>query len=466
MSNCKTSLRTKLFRRLLILLALFGLSLSAILLAVANNAIARASDAQLINAARLLHMMMQDELAADVFINQGRSGTERSVRLLSSEDRNAFHASYDWCMFAVFWEGRVVVRSSWGPSVAKLPRQPGLHTVIDHGESWRGYGLVGRDPRLRIVVAERTSIRDISIAPALRKLLLPMVLLIGAGVLVLWWTLRKTLYIIERLASSINARSLADLTPLDAHDWSRDLNPLIVALNKLFDRLDQAYEREQAFTDDVAHELRTPLATIRTQAHVIGRTLPDDHHSDMCVLIGAVDRANDTIDGMLTLARLEATGIVRQSVDVHALVAEVVAEASLDLPADACEFTVSPEVAVRWPCDAASLRIALSAVIDNAVRHGGEETTIDIAIVRSSDRLDITIADNGPGIPDRDRERLLRRFERGTTRTSGSGLGLSIASKAMALSGGSIDLEGRPAGNGLLVVLRLPKPLDWGGETA
>ncbi|MCJ2183273.1 HAMP domain-containing histidine kinase [Novosphingobium sp. 1949] len=459
----KTALSTKLFRRLLLLLALSGLGMGAILITVADRAIDQASDAQLINASHLLYMMMQDELAAGVLIDQGRDNPQHTASLLSSEDRNAFRASYDWCMFAVFWENRPIARSSWGPAIERVPRALGLHTFSDGEVQWRSYGLVGRDPRLRIVVAERTSIRSISLAPALHKLIVPMVLLVGSGVVVLWCTLRTSLYIVERLAQSINARSLADLTPLDAQEWSRDLNPLITALNKLFARLDQAYEREQAFTDDVAHELRTPLATIRTQAQLIGRTLPKGHENDMGVLIGAVDRANALIDGMLTLARLDATKVARRSIDVHAVVADVVAEVMLDLPADAFEFTVSPEHVVRWPCDGALLRIALAALIDNAVHHARDGQSVDIAIVRTAERLDITIGDRGPGIPAQERERLLRRFERGPASSRsgrGSGLGLSIASKALGLAGGTIHLADRPDGQGLLVVLRLPAPGD------
>lgn len=94
---------------------------------------------------------------------------------------------------------------------------------------------------------------------------------------------------------------------------------------------------------------------------------------------------------MLTLARLNATAVSSRSVDVHALVADVVAETLLHLPADAMEFTVTPAHIVRWRCDAASLQIALSAVIDNGVRHARDGGHIDIAIVRGADRLVVTV---------------------------------------------------------------------------
>lgn len=452
----RSSLSTRLYRRLLILLALTGLAMGAILYTVASREIGRASDAQLVNASRLLYMMMQDELTPTVLKSRSVGFGSADDPLLTAEEKKAFHASYDWCMFAVFWEGQPVAQSGWGAPVSLVPRQPGLHDFTAVSDRWRSYGLPGRDPRLLIVVAERDAMREFTILPILRKLALPMLLLLAAGMAVLWLTLRTSLSEVERLASTINARSLADLTHLEPGEWSRDLGPLIVALNKLFARLGQAYELEQAFTDDVAHELRTPLAAIRTQAQLLRKTGPSQISDDVNRLIGMVDRANGLIDGMLTLARLNATPVSNRSADIHALVGDVVAQAAGQLPADAMEFTVTPDHVVRWRCDPSALQIALSAVIDNATRHALAGGRIDIAIVRSSAHLAISIGDRGTGVEMTDRERLLRRFERGPSKASGSGLGLSIATKAMTLSGGTIRLENRQDGPGLLVVLTLP----------
>ncbi|WP_260927571.1 sensor histidine kinase [Novosphingobium sp. 9] len=452
----RSSLTIRLYRRVLILLALTGLGMGAILYVVADHEIGRASDAQLVNASRLLYMLMQDDVAGEIVAN-GRGLQGGGDPLLSPSERQAFHASYDWCMFAVFWEDQPVAQSGWGAPIAKVPRRPGLHNFKAVGDHWRSYGLVGHDPRLLIVVAERQEIREISPSRVLRELAIPLIALIAASMVVLWWTLRRSLYEVQRLATTLGARSLADLQPLRPREWSRDLGTLIVALNKLFVRLDKAYEREQAFTDDVAHELRTPLAAIRAQAQLLRRTAPLATTEETTRLIATVDRANHLIDGLLTLARLDSTVVSSRSVDVHQLIAEVVAEKLIELPPDAMEFTVAPDRIVRWRCDPAALQIAVAAVIDNAAKHAREGGRIDIAVTRNLDRLTIGIADRGPGVPEADRERLMHRFERGEGSTSGSGLGLSIAAKAMALSGGTIRLENLPDHKGLLVVLAIPE---------
>lgn len=456
MKRRRSSLSMKLYRRVLLLLALTGLAIGGVLYSVALREVERASDAQLVNASRLLYMMMQDDLAAGVLVRHDRLVGVDGDPLLSTQETQAFQASYDSCMFTVFWEGRPVAQSGWGAPVSAVPRRPGLHDFQALGGAWRSYGMRGTDPRLLIVVAERGAMREFSIARLSGELALPMLGLLLAAMLVLWWTLRKSLSRVERLASTLGARSLSDLQPLEPEEWPRDVEPLIVALNKLFARLENAYELEQAFTDDVAHELRTPLAAIRAQAQVLRRLSPAALGEDVLRLLAMIDRTNHLIDGMLTLARLNATSVAARSVDVHALVAEVVADALIELPADAIEASVIPDHIVRWRCDASLLQIALSAVIGNALRHARGGGHLDIAIVRGGDRLVVTIGDRGPGVPAAERERLLLRFEHGGSASSGSGLGLSIASKAMALLGGTIRLEDRPDGPGLLVVLTLP----------
>jgi len=330
-----------------------------------------------------------------------------------------------------------------------------LHTFTAQGDSWRSYGMRSTRTPLLIVVAQRHATRDFSLGPVLAELAVPMLLLLGLSMLVLWATLRKSLSQVERLASTINARSLADLEPLEPEVWPIEMEPLVVALNKLFARLEGAYDLEQAFTDDVAHELRTPLAAIRAQAQVLRRLAPQAVGQDVDRLTSTVDRANNLIDGMLMLARLNATAVAPRSVDVHGLVAEVVADAMIEAGPDGIECSVVPEHIVRWQCDAALLQVALSAVISNAIRHARTGGRLDIALARGSDQLVVSVGDRGPGIPAAERERLLCRFEHGALPTAGSGLGLSIASKAMTLLGGTLRLEERPDGAGLLAVLTL-----------
>ncbi len=448
----RSSLSARLYRRILLLLAGAGFCMGAMLYIVANREISQASDAQLVNASRLLYMLMQDELPA---LRPGQGLAEGDEGPLSSDERRAFHASYDWCMFIVVWDQHIIAQSGWGAPTRHVPQKPGLHDFEASGDQWRSYGLTGEDPRLLIIVAERDATREFSVVPVMRKLALPFFGLIGVGALLLWLTLRTGLSDVERLRKTLENRSLADLSPLDPKAWASDFGPLIIALNRLFERLGQGYEKEQAFTDDVAHELRTPVAAIRAQAQLLARAAPAHLRDEADRLIAIVDRANDLVDGMLMLARLDATSASVRSVDVHELVADVVAEVMLRLPPDMIDFQVTPGHVVRWRCDPALLKIAVSAITDNAVHHAAEGRLVEIDLQRRDDRLDVVIMDRGKGIGAADRSRLLKRFERGNLAVTGSGLGLSIAVKAIALMGGSIRLEDRTDGNGLQVRLSL-----------
>lgn len=450
-------LTVRLYRRVLLLVALTGIVMGGVLYAAAEREMDRAADRQLANAARMLSMLMQDELDSGVLVthDHNRAPGGRGDPLLTREDRRAFRVSFDWCMFVVFWNGRPIAQSSWGVPAYLVRPRAGLHDFTALGEKWRSYGLAGDDRNLLIVVAERKALRHIAIGPVVRELALPLLLLLAGGMAILWWTLRQGLAEVGRLASGLSGRSLADLTPLDEESWPAELGPLVEALNKLFARLGQAYELEQAFTDDVAHELRTPLAAVRAQAQLLRKASTGALREDADRLVAMTDRANGLIGGMLTLARLDATTLSCRSVDVHALVAEVAAEQLVNLPAEAVELTVVPDHAVRWHTDEALLRIALSAVLDNAIRHARCGKRIDIALMRARGRLDIVVDDYGPGVPGEDRERLLRRFERGGSGAPGSGLGLSIAVRALDLIGGTIALDRRPDGPGLRVMLRL-----------
>ncbi len=451
----RSSLSRLLYRRVLLLLALTGLALGAILYNFAQREIGIATDAQLVNAAHLLERMMQDELTSGVLVQQDQVIAANGDPLISPEDAQAFQASYDSCMFIVFWKGRVVTQSGVGGPLRNVPRETGLHSFTALGGKWRSFGLEGTTPGLLIVVAQRGDMREFSIPRMLGELAIPLVGLMLASTMVLWWTLHKGFAKVESLASTLNARSLSDLAPLIPGEWPSDFGPIITSLNRLFDRLGGAYELEQTFTDDVAHELRTPLAAIRAQAQMVHKLGSAVTHQDLDRLVAMVDRAHKLIEGMLVLARLNATALALRSIDVHALVADVVADALMALPADAMECSVTPEHVVRWTCDAALLQIALAAVIGNATRHARDGGRLDIALMRGEDRLVVTVADRGPGIPRAERERMTRRFEHGSLATSGSGLGLSIASKALGLLGGALWLKDRPDGTGLLVVMSI-----------
>ncbi|HWJ70627.1 MAG TPA: HAMP domain-containing sensor histidine kinase [Sphingobium sp.] len=416
--------------------------------------VAIAADHQLATASQLLYTLMQEELAAGVAAPKAKP-QHITEPLLSQEDRQAFRAASDARMFAIFRDGVAIARSQQGPPTSAIPRQRGFRDFPAPDGIWRSYGLMIPRHDLLIVVAERHSVRDLALTPVVRRLTLPFLLLLAGGAALLWFAMRRGVSEIHRLGADLTERTVQDLTALDETRWPRDLAPLIQSLNKLFARLEQAFDLEQAFTDDVAHQLRTPLAAIRIQAQMIRNTAPPDLHGDINQLIALADRTNRLIGGMLTLARLNATAVQREIIDLHPVIADIVAEQMTGMLPERMAFSVRPEASVNWTTDTALLKIALAAIIENAATHARSGGRVDIHLDRTETALAITIRDCGPGVPLQDRTRLLRRFERGSPNVPGSGLGLSIAARAVAILGGEIFLGEHPDGPGLVVILRL-----------
>ena len=452
----RRSLAAALYRRILLLLAIAGLAMAGILYMVAVREVRLAADHQLINASRMLFVLMREELDEERREPDRSTPPDATPPLLSAEDREAFRTNPDWGMFVVFRRGVPIAQSQDHGETRPIPMRAGFQNFKAGGTSWRSYGLPVPEYDVLVVVAERSAAHDLAFMPIARRLALPLVVLVIGSAGLLWLALRRSLSEIRRLGADLRARGFADLAPLNREEWPDDLAPVVLSLNRLFARLDHAFELEQAFTDDVAHQLRTPLAAIRVQAQLLRKMAAPDLHPETDQLMAAVDRANDLVSGMLTLARLDATAIERVPTDVCALVADLVAEQVLQLPAQSVAFSVSPDVPVVFETDPAPLKIILSALIENAVRHAGSGGQIAIAITDHGADLHIAVADRGPGIPPEDRERLLRRFERGSPHAPGSGLGLSIAARATTILGGTVGLDGRGDGPGLVVTVRIP----------
>lgn len=236
---------------------------------------------------------------------------------------------------------------------------------------------------------------------------------------------------------------------------SRDeIHALAVTLNSMLDRLVSAREREHSFVANVAHELRTPLASLRVQADVSHRHgATEEDHAD---LVAELDRLSALVDDLLVLARLDA-GEELPAPDPPA-------EPRVVLPGLASDET-GPEVVVcevaegTVPMTGLELERVLDNLIGNALRHA--RTRVDVGFSRTARESVVSVADDGPGIPAADRERVFDRFSRldeGRGRDSGgTGLGLAIVRELVRRRGGDIRLRDSSYG-GLLVEVSFPQP--------
>ena len=300
------------------------------------------------------------------------------------------------------------------------------------------------------------------------------VLLMGAATyLVVALTLRPVAAL-RHGAADITAAGLAEQR-LPVPSANDEIHRLALTLNAMLDRIDSATSRQRTFVGDAAHELRSPLASLRVQLEVGQRLGPQADWKELIddVLVD-VDRLERLVGDLLALARLDeasATGVVtRERVPLHDLVEQVVAGyAHARVPVT----TRTEPVVVSGDPDA--LRRVVINLVDNAVRHAEHEVTVtvDAAPRRRGDMAVLTVVDDGPGIPEAERSKVFDRFyrlqESRSRETGGTGLGLPIVRDIVRNHGGRIRLTDRVDNRpGLRAVVVLPRASDGTtpGDTA
>ncbi len=262
---------------------------------------------------------------------------------------------------------------------------------------------------------------------------------------------------ITRTAQNISASSLAERLPLSGN--GDELDRLSGTLNAMLERLGESFERIQKFSADASHELRTPVAIMRTTAELaLSKPRTDEQYQQAlsCVLRES-ERVSRLIDDLLTLARAESSAEVLgdEAVELQSLLAD--ASADMQLIAEARQIAIVRDChATCWvEGDAAALRRLVVIILDNAVKFTNSGGTVSIKL----DAGTISISDTGQGIQAEDLPRIFDRFYRpGQHRSRGSGgvgLGLAIAKHVVELHQGRFLVESTP-GVGTTVQIILP----------
>ena len=329
------------------------------------------------------------------------------------------------------------------------------------------------DARLRVVgrrVGDRTVVvfTDVSrIDDSLR--VLTRAALIGGPLAVLVMALATYLVVALTLRSVAALRhGAADITAaglseqrLPVPSSQDEIHRLAVTLNAMLDRIESATSRQRTFVGDAAHELRSPLASIRVQLEVAQRLRrPDDDWAELVddVLVD-VDRLDRLVEDLLALARLdESAGARRQVVALDELARSVAAGVHSE------SVTVRTDtVPALTDGDPDSLRRVIVNLVDNAVRYARQQVVVHVG-TEPDGRCLITVDDDGPGIPPDELERVFDRFyrvqESRSRDTGGTGLGLPIVRDIVRSHGGRVWLSARPDGApGLRATVVLPASL-------
>lgn len=273
---------------------------------------------------------------------------------------------------------------------------------------------------------------------------------------------------LRRLRDSIDQRDPDDLTPISGRAIPAEVRPLVEAINRLMQRSLMRAEQERQFLDDASHQLRTPMAVLRTQIDVaLHETDISSVHATLKSSRDVLDRSSRTITQLLTLARTRASEgtdlYPRQDVDLADTMADVIRlhwqqlrRRKMD-----CDFEGS-ERAILVRANEGLLREAVGNLLDNAIRYSPIGSHLIVRITVTGDWGVIELLDEGPGMGADEIKHAGVRFRRGRASKgrSGTGLGLAIAFEAARASGGRLELCNRESVPGLLVRLLIPLAIE------
>ena len=317
--------------------------------------------------------------------------------------------------------------------------------------------LVGRD------LSETDRFRGVIRSAIGWSILLVLVMAVAGGVFVA----RRVLGRIDAMTATTRSIMAGDFSGRLAVSGTNDeLDRLAQNLNAMLDRIAELMAGLREVSDNIAHDLKTPLTRLRNSAEEALRTATDTEEYRLTLesVIGEADQLIRTFNALLMIARAESGNATEGMAAFDAAdVARDVAELYEPL-AEEAHVTMHVTLPEKLPLYGSRELIgqALANVLDNAIKYAArdesdpEKAEISIGAVATGTGIELSVSDNGPGIPEADRARVVERFVRleGSRSRPGSGLGLSLASAVARLHGGTLRLEDHAPG--LRVVLALP----------
>ena len=348
-------------------------------------------------------------------------------------------------------------------SSARLPQHAvlGFSNVNENNTTYRVFSI--QTPTQTLQVAQDMAVRRNLAGNMALRTVGPIAVMMPILMLVVWWVVSRSLQPVARVRAQVAARQADDLSPVSDAGLPDEVLPLVQELNLLFGRVKTAFEAQQHFVADAAHELRTPLAALKLQALSLERA---DSGEARSVAVGrltaGIERATRLVEQLLVLARQEASaasGAKDQQVELDELARRTVADmagAAQGKGVDLGLQRVEPAAVTGQP-DA--LQILMRNLVDNAIKYTPAGGTIDVDVNagRQGQGPCLCVEDSGPGIPADERERVFDRFYRiAGSGANGSGLGLAIIKAIAERHGAQLSLGQSARLGGLSVTIQFP----------
>ena len=393
-----------------------------------------------------------EDLARHVLLDKaGMPRLELPPRL-----RQAYDTAAQQSVFAVRdKDGRLVEASTHelGTMIMRWPApdsEPSYFQLSGFGPSARNYSgvsvrLDSAAGPLSVVVAEVSGGNHL-VHSILREFVFDVAWyvppFVAVALLLATYSVRRGLQPLRTASSQASAIGPESISiRLSEADVPAEALPLVVAVNRALDRLEQGFAIQRRFTANAAHELRTPLTIITARLDSL------EGNGQLSALREEVMRMNRLVEQLLCVSRLDSVALdVSSPVDLRKIAEEVVGSmAHLALAAGRTIALVGADRPVLVAGNAAAIGDALRNLLENALAHTAEGTEVVVDVAAEGA---LAVLDSGPGIPVEDRPRIFDRFWRGTgVRTEGAGLGLAIVMEIVRAHGASIAVSDRaPSG--------------------
>ncbi len=403
-------------------------------------------DAQLAHFAQIISSLLRNEIIDD-------SG---EVLTLSLDQDTIFHGDAKKLSYRAWYHGHAVIVSQTAAKFTDSATKTGYKDVVVATKHWRSFTLVDDASGIKVEVSERREVRREIVISLMLSLLMPVLCAIPFIILLLWLATRKGFAPITTLSEDVGRRSAEDLSPLDVSDIPQEVASIVEAINGLMYRVEHSIALEKQFTDNAAHELRTPLAVLKTQVQAILYTHDTTTRDNLLKeLEKGITRATKMVEQLLTLARVEHNSQPFQAVNLSILIQNCIAE--LVPLALQKHITVTADITpdIMLDCDANAIEIVMRNLLDNSIKYTQAEGSIHAQLYKQDQSVILHLDDTGPGIPVEERSEVFQRFYRLKRETaSGAGLGLSIVQTIIQRHHAQLVLGDNPAGEGLRVTVR------------
>ena len=321
-------------------------------------------------------------------------------------------------------------------SRARLPQRAvlGFSNVKANGTTYRVFSI--QTASQTVQVAQDLAVRRNMASNLALRTLGPIAVMMPILMVVVWWVVSGSLKPVARVRSQVASRQADDLSPVSESGLPDEVRPLVHELNLLFGRVRTAFDAQQHFVADAAHELRTPLAALKLQAQSLERADTEEARSiAVGRLTAGIERATRLVEQLLVLARQEASaasGAKVQDVPLADLARRTLGDLAGPAQAKGIDLGLerAEDASIQGQPDA--LAILMRNLVDNAIKYTPAAGKVDVEVRASDNGATLTVEDSGPGIPVEERDRVFDRFYRiAGSEAGGSGIGMAIV-KAIA----------------------------------